>query len=108
MAKPVFISPHLSWPTISAAKAHFSAILGRYADGDRVTDASDQDDLLALLKKYDQGLSADQAKGGIGVGHFFKARDEAHYGMTSCFHVRRLDGTAVDFSIHRAVEHAAR
>jgi hypothetical protein len=108
MAKPVQLTNGRSWGTQSAAKTHFKDILNRHADGQLVTDPVDHSDLLALLEAYDRDMSREARKSGTGVDHFFRDRDQEHNGLTSCFYVRRADGSSIDFSYLRAVETASR
>lgn len=87
------------WKTQSAAKEHFLEMLSRYQVGQSVEVKEDHDDLVALLDLYDTtGI-----KRGVGVESFFVAKDIDHGGNTTCFHVKRVDGTTIDFSLHKAV-----
>lgn len=108
MAKPVQLANGRSWQTQSAAKAHFKEILNRHIDEQRVTATTDHNDLLALLEAYDHEIPEHAKKSGLGVDHFFRDRDQEHGGLTSCFYVKRSDGTAIDFSYLRAVEKSSR
>lgn len=108
MAKPVQLTNGRSWPTQSAAKEHFKKILNCHADGQRVDDPAYHGDLLALLEAYDRDIPHEARKSGKGVDHFFRDRDQEHNGLTSCFYVRRVDGSSIDFSYLRAVETASR
>lgn len=108
MAKPVQLSNRRSWQTQSAAKAYFKEILNRHVDGQRVTAPADYNDLLALLEAYDHEMPEHAKKSGLGVDHFFRGRDQEHNGLTSCFYVKRSDGTSIDFSYLRAVEKSSR
>ncbi|WP_420998544.1 DCL family protein [Cupriavidus sp. 30B13] len=107
MGRPVPISlPNgRQWLKKGDAVEHFKAILARYADGDRVLDATDHDDLSALLKVYDAVVPAGgPTKTGSGVGHFERRPDRDHPGRTSCFFVVRTDGSSIDFSTRRALD----
>lgn len=108
VAKPVQLSNGRRWQTQGAAKAHFKEVLNRYSDGDRVTSPADHGDLLALLEAYDASMPQSARKAGVGVDHFYRAREQEHNGMTSCFYVMRTDGSAIDFSYIKAVETASR
>ena len=108
MAKPVHLTNNRSWSTQSAAKAHFKEILNNHTDGQRVTDAANHSDLLALLEAYDCRTSLGAKKSGSGVDYFFRERDQEHNGLTSCFYVKRADGSSIDFSYLRAVETASK
>ena len=107
MAKsvPITLSNGRSWSKKGDAVEHFKTMLARYADGDRVQDASDKADLEALLAAYDSVVPAGQpTKTGPGVAHFERRMDRDHPGHTSCFFVVRTDGTSIDFSTRRALD----
>jgi len=107
MAKsvPINLPNGRSWSKKGDAVEYFKAMLARYADGDRVQNANDHDDLAALLKVYDGAVPAGQpTKTGSGVAHFERRRDRDHPGKTSCFFVIRTDGSSIDFSTRRALD----
>ncbi|WP_408733937.1 DCL family protein [Paraburkholderia tropica] len=80
-------------------------MLWRYADGDRVKDPQDHEDLSALLEAYDSVVPAGQpTKRGSGIAYFERRPDQDHPGNTSCFFVIRTDGTSIDFSTRRALD----
>lgn len=107
-AKPVNLPNGASWPKAGDATAHFQAMLARYQDNTRVTDLNDHSNLAALLEVYDSVLPPGQpTKIGVGISHFERQREKEHPGGSSCFFVIRIDGTSIDFSIHRAVTAAA-
>ncbi|SDC54211.1 Protein of unknown function [Cupriavidus sp. YR651] len=94
-----------SWSKKGDAVEHFKAMLARYSDGARVTDAGDHDDLAALLQVYDSVLSpGEPTKVGSGISHFERRKDQDHPGDTSCFFVVRSDGTSIDFSTRKALD----
>lgn len=95
---PILLLNGKSWAKKGDATAHFKAMLNRYAVGEIVSDASDFSDLLALIKIYDPG------KMGSGVAYFEKRPDLDHAGNTACFFIVRSDGSAIDFSIYRALD----
>jgi hypothetical protein len=70
-------------------------ILERYGDEARI-DEEDSRFLQALLERHPEA----QQKIGSGVAHFFKAKAK---GGTSCFYLKRTDGTSDDFSFKRCV-----
>jgi Protein of unknown function (DUF3223) len=110
MGKPKTVSlPNgRTWPRKGDAIDHFKAMLARYRDGSRVSDAADDSDLAALLEIYDSVLDAGQpTKAGAGVSHFERRKDQDHPGHTSCFFVVRIDGTSIDFSTRRALDAAS-
>jgi hypothetical protein len=105
MAKPVNLPNGRRWRTRSEAIAHFKAMLGRYSDGERISDVDDSNDLTALLTVYDSVVPAGQeTKTGCGVEYFSKQRNADAGYSTSGFHVHRRDGTSIDFSFYRAIQ----
>lgn len=93
-AKPVILGTR-TFAKQGDAQAFFGEMLARYNPGDRVN-ATDQDDLLELLKRHPDATE----KIGIGVDHF--EVQEADYD-TQCFRVVRIDGTWERFSFHVCV-----
>jgi hypothetical protein len=81
--------------TKQEAIAHFKAMLGRYAPGETVS-ADDAAELEALLSRHPE--ASEKAGSGI-TGFGVRA---ALYG-TTCFEVRRTDGSTTDFSYLTAV-----
>tara|TARA_R110000868_G_scaffold13347_4_gene62470 strand:+ start:1226 stop:1441 length:216 start_codon:yes stop_codon:yes gene_type:complete len=63
----VELSSGRHWKTQTAAKAHYRAIRERYADHVPIDDASDHDDLAALLERYDTAHTDEDAKIGSGI-----------------------------------------
>lgn len=104
MGKTVHLSNGRTWKTKKAALAHFSSMLARYRDGDRVNDASDESDLRALIDRYDRTLSAGEPKAGTGIAFFSRESNSGAGWTTSGFHIHRTDGTSTDFSFYRAVQ----
>ena len=107
-AKTIILPNGRMWPKKGDAIDHFKAMLARYRDGSRVSDATDHSDLLSLLELYDSVLDVSQpTKVGSGVLHFERRRDQDHPGHTSCFFVVRADGSSIDFSTRRALDVAS-
>lgn len=103
-AKTISLPNGRTWPKKGDAEDHFKAMLARYRDGSRVSDARDHSDLASLLEVYDSVLEPGQStKAGVGVSHFERRKDQDHPGHTSCFFVVRTDGTSIDFSTRRAL-----
>ena len=69
----------------------FREILGRYSNGERVSD-TDSKELLALLERHDEK----QDKIGVGISHFYV--DAGPEGFTKCFWIYRADKSVIDFS----------
>lgn len=104
MAKPVTLSNGKQWPTKKAAKAHFTAMLARYKNGQRVN-PDDAADLAALLDRYDRCLPPDQpTKIGVGISHFTRELNLGPGYATAGFHIHRVDNTSDDFSFRDAVQ----
>lgn len=80
-----------------AAKAFFSKMLGKYTDKQTITDKEDRDLLVELVKRHPSASE----KIGCGIAGFF--RDKAEEG-TSCFYIKRIDGSHEHFSIKTAFE----
>jgi len=79
-------------------------MLGKYRTGQKVDDANDHADLVALLDRYDQALvSGEPSKTGVGISHFSKQLNIGDKWATAGFHVHRVDGTSDDFSFRRAI-----
>lgn len=104
MARPVTLSNGRSWKLQKDAIAHFKSMLHKYKDGDRVSDPSDEDDLRALLNRYDRVLPSGQpTKAGPGVLYFSRQLNVGDVWATPSFHVHRTDGTSIDFSFYEAI-----
>lgn len=107
-AKIINLPNGRTWSKKGDAIDHFKAMLARYRDGSRVSDAADHSDLASLLEVYDSVLDVGKPnKAGSGVSHFERRRDQDHPGHTSCFFVVRTDGTSIDFSTRRALDVAS-
>ncbi len=52
MPTPIVLSNGRQWDSREDALRHFTAMLGRYRDGDPVTGPADADDLAALFVRY--------------------------------------------------------
>jgi hypothetical protein len=105
LAKPVVIGTH-SFRTQSAALEYFKTLLHRYQDGQRIGDAADHADLVALIERYDPVLAAvgEPTKGDGQVAHFERRLNTGTGWSSSGFWVVRQDGTATDFSYIDAVK----
>lgn len=92
MASHPVILPSITFKSKSDAKTFFSNMLNRYNDGDTL---SDMDDILLfeLLQRHPEVND----KIGVGISKFYRARSNSH--PTSCFHLKRHDGSSTDFSV---------
>jgi hypothetical protein len=104
MAKPVTLSNGKSWPTQAAALAHFKAMLARYEDKQAIDNASDHDDLSALVERFDLAIQDGPAKAGSGIDHFERRRNVGDGFSTPGFWTIRTDGSATDISYIWAVK----
>ena len=96
-----------TWPTKSAAKAAFRAILNddRYEIGDPVTDPTHVAMLHEALDRHPDSAS----KVGDGVDHFYvgkTSQDKAAFVRKDArgIWIRRVDGSAEDFSYQTAID----
>ena len=103
MAKSITLPNGKTWPTQTAALAHFKDLLGRYEDGETVNSFEDHDDLVALLERYDQLELGGPDKIGAGVGHFERRRNRGEGYTSPGFWAIRTDGTETDFSCPKTV-----
>lgn len=105
MVKPVQLSNGRQWRTQKDALQHFKLMLARYANGDKISELADHEDLGALIALYDSVLAPGEVtKAGAGIEYFTRERNVGDGWSTDCFHVHRADGTSVDFSYISAVK----
>lgn len=104
MAKPISLTNGRSWRTQSAALDHFKSMLHRYADGQRINDVADHEDLATLLERYDACITDGPSKIGVGIDHFERRANYVDGRHTAGFWVIRADGSATDFSYIAAVK----
>lgn len=104
--KPVTLSNGRSWPSRGDAIDFFRTLRDRYPVGGVVTDPSDHDDLLALLRQYDLSRFDGPSKIGVGVDRFETRMNVTNGGKNVGFWVVRVDGSETDFSFIRAVNEA--
>lgn len=99
VARP-FETSTRKFPTQGAARAFYSDILGQYQIGDRVSKPH-KTELMALLALHPENAE----KVGAGVDYIFvnapgdPEEKPKMYKSAKCFWVRRVDGSADDFSI---------
>lgn len=108
MTKKVILQNGRCWLKQGDALAHFKAMLGRYRNGDVISDSQDHDDLRALITSYDAARPAGmEAKIGIGLSHFSREVNHGEKWRSPGFHVHRQDGSSIDFSYIEAVKLAS-
>jgi hypothetical protein len=103
VANNVDLSNGRSWKSQKAATEHYRAIRDRYADRAPIDDASDHDDLAALLERYDTAHTDEDTKIGSGIDYFEVRTNFGSGGPTRGFWVTRKDGTSTDFSFPWAI-----
>lgn len=105
MAKAVTIGSR-TFKTQTSALAHYKSLLGRYANGDRISNNDDHDDLVALIERYDAVLEevGEPIKGDNQISHFERRLNTGTGWSTPGFWVVRQDNTATDFSYIDAVK----
>jgi Protein of unknown function (DUF3223) len=97
-AQPFTIATMPTFPKKGDVIAFFREMLGRYADGERVSD-EDARHLLALLKHHTES----DAKIGPGIA-YFKVDINTQYKITTrSFWIVRPDGQSEDFSFHHCI-----
>lgn len=93
------------FPTKTATRDHFRAILHAYADGSEIIDPAHHDDLAALLERYDNTVTAEpNSKIGSGIVRFERRRNTGAGYSTAGFWVVRTDGSDTDFSFYTAID----
>lgn len=95
-AKPVVLSTR-TFPRQLDAVEYFSSILKATAVGSRIDDEAIHGDLLALLDLHKDRTE----KMGVGVAYFTAMISPEG---STCFGVKRHDGSLVDFSFHRCIK----
>ena len=93
MGKSVTLSNGRQWATQKAAEDHFRSIRDRHAHGVVIEGATDHDDLMALLERYDDAHTDQDSKIGGGISYFEVRTNTENGGATRGFWVTRLDGT---------------
>jgi len=89
-AQPVVL-PSISFPTKKKATEFFKDMLNRYEDGQEI-EPSDHIFLYELLLRHPEATH----KIGAGVKKFSRQKSLNH--PTSCFHLKRINNSATDFS----------
>lgn len=108
MTKSVSLPNGRYWRSQGEAMSHFKEMLARTTLGERVMNAEDHADLVALLMVYDSVLpQGAETKVGAGIAFLSKQRNRGEGWTTDGFHVHRTDGTVVDFSYKEAVRVAS-
>lgn len=94
--KPVILGDHLQFSKQGDAVLFFQTMLYKYEENHPIDDKSDSDALLLLLQRHPDALQ----KIGAGVQYFFRGAGD--YG-TSCFWIRRVDGSEENFSFRKSI-----
>lgn len=92
--------PHKEFLTKTEATKFFKEMLENYNDGDRVSSIDDDNILFDLVQRHPEV----EEKVGTGIEYFYKDRSPNH--PTSCFHIKRNDGSTTDFSIKTCINNA--
>lgn len=87
---------HKEFLTKKEAIIFLKEMLEKYEDKDRVS-LIDDDILFDLVQRHPEI----EEKVGIGIEYFYKDRSANH--PTSCFHIKRNDGSTTDFSIKTCI-----
>lgn len=105
--KPVRLGNGKAWPTQSAAKKHFQAILHSYRPGDRITDPSHIEDINALIDSFDAGWDGPKKKAKP-ISYFSVDHNRAEGRTTPSVFIHYEDGSRDDLSLRKAVEWTSR
>lgn len=84
---------HKEFSTKKEATLFFKEMLENYNDGDTVSSIDDDNILFNLIQRHPEV----KEKVGVGISYFY--RDQSPNHPTSCFHIKRNDGSNTDFSI---------
>lgn len=104
MAKEIRLSNGRVWKSQKAAEDHFRAIREKYPLNTPIDEASDHDDLAALLERFDAALGDSESKIGKGIDYFYTKRNFVNGGSTVGFHVAQVGGQHTDFSFLWAIK----
>ncbi|MGX5839929.1 DCL family protein [Mesorhizobium sp. ArgA1] len=108
MPKSVELTNGRVWKAKTTAKQHFKEMLGRYNDGDVITDYNDHSDLSALLERFDVLVAEGAPKIGAGIERFERRLNKGDGWSSPGFWVVRIDKTSTDFSYVKAVDGSPR
>ena len=92
--------PHKEFSTKKEAKEFFKEMLNKYDDGDTVSSLDDDNILFDLIQRHPEV----KEKVGTGINYFYRDISPNH--PTSCFHIKRNDGSNTDFSIITCINSA--
>ena len=92
--------PHKVFSTKKEATQFFKEMLENYNDGDTVSSIDDDNILFDLIQRHPEV----NEKVGIGINYFYRDQSPDH--PTSCFHIKRNDGSSTDFSIKTCINSA--
>ncbi|MDP2850542.1 MAG: DCL family protein [Sulfuricurvum sp.] len=92
--------PHKEFSTKTEARQFFKDMLACYNDGDVVSSDDDDNILFDLIQRHPEV----EEKVGIGINCFYRDQSPDH--PTSCFHIKRNDGSTTDFSIKTCINSA--
>jgi hypothetical protein len=98
MAKKPFDIGTRQFSMKKEAKAFFSAMLGRYTNGETVGE-QDARDLRGLLGHHTEYV----AKIGVGIARFEVNINKEYEQVTRSFWIIRTDGSKDDFSFHHCI-----
>lgn len=92
---------HKQFTSKHEATQFFKSMLERYNDGDTISSEEDDNLLFDLIQRHPEV----NEKIGVGVECFF--RDISPNFPTSCFHIKRKDGTTTDISYPTCIKSAS-
>lgn len=92
--------PHKEFLTKKEATQFFKVMLENYNDGETVLSIDDDNILFDLIQRHPEV----EEKVGKGIKYFYRNKSPNH--PTSCFHIKRNDGSSTDFSIKACINSA--
>ncbi len=93
--------PHKEFSTKKEATQFFKEMLDKYNDGDTVSSIDDDNILFDLIQRHPE---VREKVGETGINYFYRDLSPNH--PTSCFHIKRNDGSNTDFSIKTCINSA--
>ena len=98
MASQPIILQHRQFSSKKDATEFFKNMLDSYNDGDIISSVDDDNLLFDLIQRHPEV----ETKIGVGIENFYRVKSQNH--PTSCFHIKRTDGSTTDFSYSSCIK----
>lgn len=99
MPRNTYTFGDLTFTSKDKVKKYYAAIKNKYGNGDRITDKTDHEQVGWLLQKHVDC----RKKIGCGVSYFY-VNSAPNHPMTTCFWIKRINGSQTDFGIPACLE----